>query len=83
VSYAGVLTFKKWDGDDLVRRIPGDRLVIESDSPYLAPVPFRGKRNEPAWCAYTLQRLAAVRGEDPVALGAQLVANTRALFGLA
>lgn len=83
VSYAGVLTFKKWDGDDLARRIPADRLVIESDSPYLAPVPYRGKRNEPAWSAYTLQRLAAVRGVDPVALGAQLVANTRALFGLA
>ncbi len=83
VSYAGVLTFKKWDGDELVRRIPADRLVIESDSPFLAPVPFRGKRNEPAWCAYTLQRLAAVRGDDPTTLGAQLVANTRALFGLA
>lgn len=83
VSYAGVLTFKKWDGDDLVRRIPGDRLVVESDSPFLAPVPFRGKRNEPAWCAYTLQRLATVRDEDPAVLGARLVANTKTLFGLA
>ncbi len=83
VSYAGVLTFKKWDGDDLVRRIPRDRLVIESDSPYLAPVPFRGKRNEPAWCAYTLQRLAAVRGEPVETLAPQVVANTRRLFALA
>lgn len=82
VSYAGVLTFKKWDGDELVRRIPRDRLVIESDSPYLAPVPFRGKRNEPAWCAYTLQRLAAVRGEPVGELATQVVANTRRLFGL-
>ena len=83
VSYAGVLTFKKWDGDDLVRRIPRDRLVIESDSPYLAPVPFRGKRNEPAWCAYTLQRLAAVRGEPSGELGPAVLENTRRLFGLA
>jgi TatD DNase family protein len=83
VSYAGVITFKKWDGDELLRRIPRDRLVIESDSPYLAPVPYRGKRNEPAWCAYTLQRLAAVRGEPVGDLAAQLVANTRRLFALA
>jgi TatD DNase family protein len=83
VSYAGVLTFKKWDGDALVRRIPADRLLIESDSPYLAPVPFRGKRNEPAWCAHTLARLAEVRGEPSGELGPQLVANTRRFFGLA
>lgn len=82
VSYAGVLTFKKWEGDDLVRRVPADRLLVESDSPYLAPVPFRGKRNEPAWCAYTLQRLAAVRGVPSGELGTQLVANTRRLFAL-
>jgi TatD DNase family protein len=83
VSYAGVLTFKKWDGDDLLRRIPRDRLVIESDSPYLAPVPFRGRRNEPAWCAYTLQRLAVVRGEAVSELAPQVLANTRRLFALA
>lgn len=82
VSYAGVLTFKKWDGDNLVRRIPRDRLLVESDSPYLAPVPYRGKRNEPAWCAYTLQRLAAVRGEPLGELATQVLANTRRLFGL-
>jgi len=83
VSYAGVITFKKWDGDALLRRIPRDRLVIESDSPYLAPVPYRGKRNEPAWCAYTLQRLADARAEPVSELATQLVANTRRLFAVA
>ena len=62
--------------------VPDDRLLIETDSPYLAPVPFRGKRNEPAWCAYTLQRLAEVRAQDPHALGAAVLGNTRRLFAL-
>lgn len=82
LSYAGVITFKKWFGDDVIRAAPADRLLVESDAPYLSPVPNRGKRNEPAWCAYTLMRLAEVRGEDPHALGAQVSANARQLFGL-
>ena len=83
LSLAGVATFKKWERDDVVRALPQDRILVESDSPYLAPVPRRGKRNEPAWCAYTVRRLAEVRSEDPEALGAATVANARRLFGLA
>jgi TatD DNase family protein len=82
LSYAGVVTFKKWVGDEIVRAAPADRLLVESDSPYLAPVPNRGKRNEPAWCAYTVAKLAALREADPQALGAQLGANARRLFSL-
>lgn len=82
LSYAGVVTFKKWDGDGIIRAAPAERLLVESDAPYLAPVPNRGKRNEPAWCAYTLARLAEVRGVAPHALGAQVSANARRLFGL-
>jgi TatD DNase family protein len=82
VSLAGVATFKKWERDDVIRALPQDRILVESDSPYLAPVPRRGKRNEPAWCAYTVRRLAEVRSEDPEALGAATVANARRLFGL-
>ena len=82
VSFSGIVTFKKWDDDELLRLVPEDRLLIESDSPYLAPAPYRGKRNEPAWCAYTLQRLAKVRGTDPLVLGAAVVANARRLFAL-
>ena len=82
VSFSGIVTFKKWDDLALLRLVPDDRLLVESDSPYLAPVPFRGKRNEPAWCAYTLQRLAEVRTQDPHALGAAVLGNTRRLFAL-
>ena len=82
VSFAGIVTFNKWDGADVVRRVPEDRILVESDSPYLAPAPNRGKRNEPAWCAHTLARLAALRDESPVALGTQVIQNTRTLFRL-
>jgi TatD DNase family protein len=83
VSFSGIVTFKKWADDDLIRKVPRDRLLVESDSPYLAPVPYRGKRNEPAWVAHTLKRVATVRGDDPRALGSATAANTRRLFGLA
>ncbi len=82
VSFSGIVTFKKWDDLALLRLVPDDRLLIESDSPYLAPVPYRGKRNEPAWCAYTLRRLAEVREQKVHALGAQVLGNTRRLFTL-
>ncbi len=82
ISFSGIITFKKWDDLALLRAVPDDRVLIESDSPYLAPVPYRGKRNEPAWCAYTLQRLAEVRAQEVGALGAHLLENTRRLFRL-
>ena len=83
VSFSGIVTFRKWDDLALLRAVPVDRLLIESDSPYLAPVPFRGKRTEPAGCAVTLERLAQVRDTDPRTLGAAVVANTRRCFSLA
>jgi TatD DNase family protein len=82
VSFAGIATFKKWEGDDVIRLVPDDRLLLESDSPYLAPAPHRGKRNEPAWCVRTLERLATVRATEVQALGAQVAANARRLFAL-
>ncbi len=64
VSFAGIVTFKNFEGDELVRRVPADRLLVETDSPYLAPAPRRGKRNEPALVEHVLRRVAAIRGED-------------------
>ena len=64
ISFSGIVTFKKWADDDLLRLVPAIGILVESDSPYLAPVPFRGKRNEPAWVAHTLARVAAARGDD-------------------
>jgi len=83
VSFAGIVTFKKWTNDELVRLVPRDRLLVESDSPYLAPIPFRGKRNEPAWVAHTLAKVAATRGDDSLGLGRATSENARRLFGLA
>jgi TatD DNase family protein len=65
VSFSGIVTFKKFEEQDLVRRVPADRLLIETDSPYLAPVPMRGKRNEPSLVRHTCSAVAAIRDEEP------------------
>jgi TatD DNase family protein len=82
ISFSGIVTFKKWADEELLRLVPDDRLLAESDAPYLAPVPDRGKRNEPAWVARTVERLAAARGADAASLGERTIVNARTLFGL-
>ncbi len=82
VSFSGIVTFTKWDRDDVVRWVPADRLLVESDSPYLAPVPNRGKRNEPAWVSLTVARVAAVRGSEPEEVAKTTAANAIRLFKL-
>ena len=80
-SFSGILTFpKSTENRDIARDIPADRLLVETDSPYLAPVPFRGKRNEPANVAHTAAVLARVRGLEPAALADLTTANFRRLF---
>lgn len=82
VSIPGIATFpKSTELRDAARSVPADRLLVETDSPYLAPVPFRGKRNEPAYVTRVLDTLAEARGESGAALGARLVANFDNLFG--
>lgn len=83
VSFSGIVTFKRWTDDALLRAVPSERLLIESDAPYLAPVPHRGHRNEPGWASFTVARIAAARGIDAATLGATTAANARTLFGLA
>lgn len=82
VSFSGMVTFKRWNNAAALALVPDDRLLAESDAPYLAPVPDRGRRNEPAWVARTVARLAELRGADADALGARTVANARRLFAL-
>lgn len=82
LSFAGVITFKKWADDALLRLPPADRILVESDAPYLAPVPNRGKRNEPAWVSLTLARLASARGVPAESLGEITSANAVRFFGL-
>ena len=81
VSFAGIVTFPKaGDLRDAAAIVPADRLLIETDSPYLAPVPHRGKRNEPSFVGQVLATLATVRGEDPRTLELQVTENFRRFF---
>jgi TatD DNase family protein len=61
-SFSGMVTFKNWTLDDAIRLVPAGRLMVETDSPYLAPVPHRGKRNEPSFVKQVAERVAVVRG---------------------
>lgn len=80
VSFAGNVTYKNaYDLRAAARRVPADRLLAETDSPYLAPQPVRGKRNEPAYVVHTYDFLADLHGES---IRAQIVANAEAVFGL-
>lgn len=81
VSFSGILTFPKSHGlREIARDLPADRLLVETDAPYLAPVPHRGKVNEPGWTADTARRLAEVRGVAPEALAELTTTNFRRLF---
>jgi TatD DNase family protein len=82
VSFSGIITFKSWKDEALLRLVPDDRLLVESDSPYLAPVPNRGRRNEPAWVPLTVGRLALARGTSAEHVASVTAANTRRFFAL-
>ena len=82
VSFSGIVTFKNWGGDAVIRAIPDNRILVESVAPYLAPVPHRGGRNESAWVALTAARVAGARGVDVAILAAQTTENARRLFGI-
>lgn len=82
VSFSGIITFRNWTDEELLRSIPDNRLLVESDAPYLAPVPNRGKRNESSWVPHTIRRLALARGITPSQMASITLANTRACFGL-
>ena len=81
VSFSGILTFPKSTAlREIARDMPEDRILVETDAPYLAPAPHRGKRNEPGWVAHTAATLAEVRGLSPERLAALTTANFRFLY---
>jgi TatD DNase family protein len=83
LSFSGILTFRNAEDVRAAAAFaPLDRLLVETDAPYLAPIPHRGKRNEPAFLAETLRVLAAVRFSDVAAVEAATVENTKRLFSL-
>ena len=81
VSFSGLVTFVP-SLADAVRRVPADRLLIETDAPYLAPEPRRGRRNEPAFVVHTCRRVAEIRGESHEDVARATTANARAFYGL-
>jgi TatD DNase family protein len=83
LSFCGNVTFKR--NEELrqaAARVPADRILVETDAPYMTPEPFRGARNEPAFVGYTARRLAGVRGVDADEFAATVSANARRLYGL-
>ncbi len=81
ISFSGIVTFRNADTLRAVAaHVPDDRLLIETDTPYLAPVPLRGRSNEPAFVVHVGARLAEIRGQAPAALAALTTANARRLF---
>ncbi|MGE5193421.1 MAG: TatD family hydrolase [Deltaproteobacteria bacterium] len=83
ISFAGMLTYKKSQAlRDLVRELPPERILVETDSPYLAPQPMRGKRNEPSFVRVTANALAELVGKSQDEFARQTTANACRLFGL-
>lgn len=82
VSFGGMLTFRSFDAASRVAAVPRDRLLLETDAPYLAPVPHRGKRNEPAFLPHARDRLAELWSDDPGAAGRRTEAAARAFYRL-
>ena len=76
-----MITFRNWAHDELIREVPRDRLLVETDGPYLAPVPMRGKRNEPAFVTHTAERLAQVVGWTVEECTARIAENAARVFG--
>ncbi len=82
-SFSGIVTFKNAvEVREAARVQPLDSLLIETDAPYLAPIPFRGRRNEPAYVAHTADCIAALRGVDPEEIRARSFENALRVFGL-
>ena len=84
ISFSGIIAFPRSQViQDVARSMPLDRILVETDSPFLAPPPHRGKRNEPAFVVEVVKTIARLRGEAPAAVGAAALANFRRAFAIA
>ena len=83
ISFAGNVTFPKAEQiRDAAKQVPSDRMLIETDCPYLAPVPHRGKRNEPAFVKETARQIGDLRGQSAEEIGQQTSSNFYRFFSL-
>ncbi len=81
ISFTGLITFsQRWD--ELIRKVPSDKIMIETDSPYMTPEPHRGKRNEPVLVKFVASRIAEIRGTTPEKIAELTTANAKRLFKL-
>jgi len=84
ISFSGIVTFKSArDLQDVARRVPLDRMLIETDSPYLAPVPYRGKLNQPGYVRHVAEFIADLRGEPVQKIAEVTTENFFRLFATA
>ncbi len=83
VSFSGIASFRTFEAAHLLRQVPADRLLVETDSPYLAPVPHRGRRNEPALVVHVVEAVARLVGSTTEELAALTTANARRFYGVA
>lgn len=81
LSFTGIITFTK-DYDEVLKMTPLDRIMTETDAPYVAPVPHRGKRNEPAYVREVVKKIAEVKGLSETEVGEAILANARRVFGI-
>jgi TatD DNase family protein len=81
ISFSGIITFKNAEFlREVVREMPLDRILVETDAPYLTPVPMRGQRNEPAYVLYTVEAVAKIKGLSLEKLQKLVLDNARMLF---
>jgi TatD DNase family protein len=80
ISFSGSITYDAKNLIPVIKKIPLDRILLETDAPYLAPVPFRGKRNEPAYLLYILKKVSEIRGEKEEKIAEITTENAKRLF---
>ncbi len=79
ISFTGLVTFSR-EWDDLIRKLPADKFMVETDSPYMTPEPLRGRQNEPSFVKYVAERIAAIKNTDAEKVAEMTTANARKFF---